>query len=307
MNQRNVFQREGDPYLYLLVMGEWYCYNPNEEPLGGGAMGTVYLGFKVKTGEKVAVKRVKDNFANNKMIRARALQEASLTFRHPNMVEMIGCCMVEPESGPIWILSKFVQGKDIDEYFKTVPDDNAKVGKLCSAICQVLTALEYIHSKGIIHRDIKPSNIMIEDDMNARLMDLGIARLNGGNKFSMAGFIGTPQYAAPEQIARDAQSSVPINAATDIYALGITFYELLTGYNPFDSSIEIETLTRQMRDPLPKHDKVPKRLMAVLWKATEKDQSQRYQSAGEFKQAIQVAVAQPPTFWERIKSIFSNK
>ena len=57
MNQRNVFQREGDPYLYLLVMGEWYCYNPNEEPLGGGAMGTVYLGFKVKTGEKVAVKR----------------------------------------------------------------------------------------------------------------------------------------------------------------------------------------------------------------------------------------------------------
>lgn len=306
MNPRTVFQREGDPYTYLFVMGEWYCYDPKAEPLGGGAMGTVYLGYKVNTGEKIAVKRVKDNFANNKMIRERARQEAALAFRHPHIVEMIGCCMIDPNTGPIWILSKFVQGQDIDKFVKQLPDDGTKVEIVCKAICQVLDALEYVHSKGIIHRDIKPSNIMVEDTLNVRLMDLGIARMNGGNRFSMAGFIGTPQYSAPEQIARDEKSTTPINAATDFYALGVTFYELLAGYNPFDSDSEMETLTRQMRDPLPKHDKVPKRLMSVLLKATEKEQYKRFQTADEFRQAIQSAIAKPPTLLDRIKRLFSS-
>ena len=83
-------------------------------------------------------------------------------------------------------------------------------------IYPVLDALDYVHSRGVVHRDIKPSNIMIENESNIRLMDLGIARMNGGNKFSAFGFIGTPQYSAPEQISRDKNSSVQINASTDI-------------------------------------------------------------------------------------------
>lgn len=78
-----------------------------------------------------------------------------------------------------------------------------KVEKICNVIYPVLDALDYVHSRGVVHRDIKPSNIMIENESNIRLMDLGIARMNGGNKFSAFGFIGTPQYSAPEQISRD--------------------------------------------------------------------------------------------------------
>jgi len=282
-------------------MGEWYCYNPMEPPLGSGAMGDVYRGYRCKNGTMIAVKRVKDFYANNKMIRERARLEASLAFRHPNLVEMIGCCEYAPDNGPIFILSNFVQGEDIDKYVKGFEDSPNRVEKICSAICSVLDALDYVHSRGVIHRDIKPSNIMIENGSNVRLMDLGISRMNGGNKFSSYGFIGTPQYSAPEQIKREEGNTAnPINATTDIYELGITFYELLTGENPMDSESEAETLARQISESLPPNPAIPKKLMHVIWKATEKEQAKRYQTALEFKNAINDALLPDPPLAERI-------
>lgn len=298
---QTVVQRKNDPYLYLYVMGEWYCYNPMEPPLGSGAMGDVYRGYRCKNGAMIAVKRVKDCYANNKMIRDRARQEASLAFRHPNLVEMIGYCEYAPNEGPIFILSHFVQGDNIDKYVKSFGDSPARVEKICNAICSVLDALDYVHSRGVIHRDIKPSNIMIENGSNVRLMDLGIARMNGGNKFSSFGFIGTPEYSAPEQMLREqGGTTVQINATTDIYELGITFYELLTGENPMACATEAETLTKQMKEPLPSNPKIPRKLMHVLWKATEKEQAKRYQTALDFKRAIQEALLPEPPLSERV-------
>ena len=300
---QTVVQREGDPYIYLYVMGEWYCYNPADKPLGSGAMGTVYMGYRIKTRSRVAIKRVKDAYANNKMIRDRAKQEASLAFRHPNLVEMIGYCEYSPSEGPIFILSNYVQGENIDKYvqtnFETQPD---RVEKICRLIYPVLDALDYVHSRGVVHRDIKPSNIMVENDTNVRLMDLGIARMNGGNNFSKYGFIGTPEYSAPEQILRSEDNSVQIDASTDIYALGITFYELLAGNNPMQSDVESETLKRQMKDPLPPSEKIPKRLMLVLLKATAKEQAKRYRTALDFKNAIVQAMMPTPTTQEKISA-----
>lgn len=305
--RKTVVQRPNDPYIYMYVMGEWYCYNPMEAPLGSGAMGDVYRGYRCKNGAMIAVKRVKDFYANNKMIRERARLEASLAFRHPNLVEMIGCCEYAPDNGPIFILSNFVQGEDIDKYVKGFADSPNRVEKICNAICSVLDALDYVHSRGVIHRDIKPSNIMIENGSNVRLMDLGISRMNGGNKFSSYGFIGTPQYSAPEQIKREEGNTAnPINATTDIYELGITFYELLAGDNPMDSDSEAETLARQISEALPSNPAIPKKLMNVIWKATEKEQSKRYQTALEFKNAINNALLPDPPLTERISRWMQN-
>ena len=298
---QTVYQRPDDPYIYLFVMGEWYCYNPKARPLGSGAMGDVYKGFRCKNGAPVAIKKVKEAFSNNRMIRERAKQEASLAFRHPNLVEMVGYCEYAPDHGPIFILSHFVQGENIDTYAKSFDNSPQRVEKLCSAICAVLDALDYVHSRGVIHRDVKPSNIMIENGSNVRLMDLGIARLNGGNKFSSFGFIGTPEYSAPEQILREQNgANVQINATTDIYELGITFYELLTGTNPMSCKSEAETLTKQMKEPLPASDKIPHKLMKVIWKATEKEQTKRFQTALEFKQAIQDSLLPDPSLKEQL-------
>lgn len=316
---QTVIQRKNDPFVYLFVMGEWYCYNPYEAPLGSGAMGDVYVGYRCNTNEQIAVKKVKDIYANNFTIRERAKQEASLAFRHPNLVEMIGYCEYAPNYGPIFILSNFVYGENVDVYVKGFSGSPSKVDKVCKVICMVLDALDYIHSRGVIHRDIKPSNIMVENGNNVRLMDLGIARMNGGNKFSSYGFIGTPEYAAPEQLTQ--QEPEPfleeleadgwltrnhINAATDIYALGITFYELLTGENPMSCNSDAETLTKQMKAILPTSPNIPKKLMRVIWKATEKDQTKRYQTALDFKKAVQEALLPDPSPVEELFNWISD-
>lgn len=281
-------QKEGDPRIYLQVMGQWYYYDPTSTPLGDGAMGTVYLGFSCNSNQRIAVKRVKDIYANNKMIRERARQEASLAFSHPNLVQMIGICEVDPNYGPIFILSGYVAGIPLDahvrEQLSGLPEAE-RIEKISNEICHVLDALQYLHSRGVVHRDVKPSNIMLENGSVVKLMDLGIARMSGGNKYSSYGFIGTPQYAAPEQILRDSVDT-EINAQTDIYALGVTYYELLTGKNPFKSDVEAEMLSRQIQMKLPYNKVIPRSLFNVILKATEKSPAKRYKSATEFKLAI---------------------
>ena len=285
---QQVVQKEGDPRIYLNVMGQWYYYDPNSTPLGDGAMGTVYLGFSCNSNQRIAVKRVKDVYANNKMIRERAKQEASLSFSHPNLVQMIGLCEVAPNYGPIFILSGYVAGITLDAHVKEqlnlLPQED-RIEKISNELCKVLDALQYLHSRGVVHRDVKPSNIMIENGSVVKLMDLGIARLNGGNKYSSYGFIGTPQYAAPEQILRDSDNT-EINAQTDIYALGVTYYELLTGKNPFKTDVEAEMLSRQIKMKLPYDKKIPRSIFNVILKATEKVPAKRYKSASELKFAI---------------------
>ena len=290
--EQQIFQKEGDPRIYLQVSGQWYYYDPNSAPLGNGAMGTVYLGFSCNSNKRIAVKRVKDIYANNKMIRERARQEASLSFSHPNLVQMIGLCEYAFNYGPIFILSEYIAGITLEAHVKEqlsgLPAEE-RMEKIANEICHVLDALQYLHLRGVVHRDVKPSNIMIENGSVIKLMDLGIARLNGGNKYSSFGFIGTPQYAAPEQILRDTQNT-EINAQTDVYAVGITLYELITGKNPFKTDIEAEILSRQMTMKLPYDKSMSKSLYRVILKATEKSQAKRYKSASELKLAIIEAI-----------------
>lgn len=281
--------------VYLQVRGQWFYYDPRSKPLGEGAMGIVFLGYNCNNNQRIAVKCVRTAYANNPLIRQRARQEASLSFSHPNIVQMLGMCEYQENSGPIFILSTYVPGITLEEHVKSQLcqlDRQDRVEKISYEICCVLDALQYLHSQGIVHRDIKPSNLMLENGSVVKLMDLGIARMNGGNKYSSYGFIGTPQYAAPEQILRETTNS-EINASTDIYSLGITFYELITGVNPMNSKIESETLSNQVTKKLPYDDAIPRRLYKVIQKATEKDSSKRYQSATDFKIAIQEAISKP--------------
>ena len=283
--------QKGDT-IYLNIGQRWFQYD-ERSLLGSGAMGTVYKGYDCNSGEPVAIKRVMDRYANNPEIRRRAHQEAELMFRHPNLVEMIGCCEIAPNRGPIFIVSNFVQGENIDKFINDHVRSLPNVEKrICELFLPVLDALSYIHQKGIIHMDIKPSNIMMEQGKNVRLMDLGIADVTDTMNTATSGMMGTPKYAAPEQFS-DPETRPQLTAATDIYEAGVTLYELITMYNPFGAETVLEAKELHQELILEKKTMMSDAVYQVIRKATAIFPSDRYQNAGQMKRALIDALSTP--------------
>lgn len=292
--QSNGNIRINGPEVFLLVGREWYHFDRSRPPLGAGAMGTVYLGRNCRDNhDLVAIKQVNPSYSRLQPIRERARLEASLAFRHRNLVEMIGCCEDGGLAGPMFIVSRLVQGVTLDRYveqtFRNRPD---RVRRIVQCIFPVLDALDYIHSKGIIHLDIKPGNIMVENGSNVRLMDLGIAFTHAQAGMTSSGLLGTPGYAAPEQYLKPGTVSLPFDATTDIYQLGVTLYELISGSKPYEEE----------PDRLKAIPGVSKALMRVLARALAKEQNDRYQTARQFEASLRDSLNHKPGLWERIFS-----
>lgn len=280
------------PEVFLRVGRDWFHYNRQAPPVGAGAMGTVYLGRHVQDYHYlVAIKQVNPAYSRIPAIRERARLEASLAFRHRNLVEMIGLCEVGDINGPMFIISRLVQGVTLEQHvqqaFARRPD---KVQRIVNCMFPVLEALDFIHDKGIIHLDIKPSNIMVENGCNVRLMDLGIAYTQAHPGMTASGLLGTPGYAAPEQYIKPGQPSPTFDASTDIYQLGATLYELIGGKKPYaDDDSVLERLPG-----------VSKALMQVIAKALHPEQESRYSSARIFATELRKALQHKPGFWERL-------
>ncbi|MFR9651730.1 MAG: serine/threonine-protein kinase [Rikenellaceae bacterium] len=277
-------------YITLVAdNNEEFCLYENDNfRIGGGAMGTVYKGWSVKNPEyKVAIKKIHCIHANNHNIRQRSKHESSLRINHPNIIKMLGYAEPTPNRGSIYIISELMRGVTVNEYISSIAPE-IRLQRLSEIMCSILDGLDMLHNQPlpIFHRDIKPSNIMVEYSGNARLMDLGIATSDGVSHGTLNGFAGTAAFTSPEQINSSRFGGV--SGRSDIYSLGVTFYTLLTGVNPFaeDVTSEIEILNRQISLTLPNHVNIPSALIKVLRKATAKVPQDRYQTAKEFKLAI---------------------
>jgi serine/threonine protein kinase len=156
---------------------------------------------------------------------------------------------------------------------------------------QVAQALDYAHQQGIIHRDLKPGNIMMDESGNAYLSDFGIARVLGSNLTGSA-IIGTPAYMSPEQA-----NGLPLDARSDIYALGVVLFELITGREPYQAETPMALLLKHINEPLPPiknyREDVPDAVEKVVGKATAKDPNQRFSSAGDMARSFQESLHTP--------------
>ena len=291
-----------------------YEIDTEEKPLGVGGMGQVFKGIRVdeKTGVRipVAIKFLFDDLPVNVIERAR--REASIQIHNENLVEMYGFIQIDEEIAPgkvherYHVVSELLHGVMLYDLLKGKVTDNE--GSLIPfaeelyrmyqnerrefavfIIKNVLSGIMALHDKGYVHRDIDPSNIMITSDRKVKIIDFGIAKqmstLNTQDQLlTTAGmFMEKAAYAAPELVLGDVSHQ---NETTDIYAIGIMFFQLVTGNLPFEGATH-EILEMQQHKKMPLQLIEDKALRKIIGKATEKEQSKRYQSAAEFRVAVE--------------------
>lgn len=284
-----------------------------ERLIGEGGMGNVYLGVHTHIGRKVAIKALNPVLAKNPEIRERFKNEASMLsqLHHPNIVQLYD--YVEAQEG-VFLIMEYAEGQPLDEYIEKVtgpiPEEKA-----IPMFSKILDGVAYAHRKNVVHRDIKPSNIIVNAEGKVKILDFGIAKIIGdtSHKLTKTGTkLGTVLYMSPEQVKGET-----LDYRTDIYSLGITLFEILTGRCPFEgSSTEYEVYKKIVEEPLPDartfYPAVSAHLSEVIYRATNKDLSARYQSCSDFKKDLipedpLAALAEAKTKKEEPKKPAKNK
>jgi serine/threonine protein kinase len=253
-------------------------------PLARGGMGEVYRARDNRLSREVALKMLPDAAAHDADSLARFDREtrAVAALNHPNIMAIhdTGSFRAIP-----WAVTELLQGESLAERLRSGPIAPEKAVDIAAQIADGLAAA---HLRGIIHRDIKPDNIFLTHEGRAKILDFGIARIEQPARTpGIAGarsahtssqfLVGTAGYMSPEQVR-----GKPIDARTDIFSLGATFYEMLTGRRAFARETPVETLGAVLRDDPTEHaevEKIPDALKPFVFRSLEKDPADRYQSA----------------------------
>lgn len=256
--------------------------------IGTGGMADVYKAKDHKLNRFVAVKVLKAEFRDDKAFisKFRAEAQAAAGLAHPNIVNIYD---VGEEKGMQFIVMELVEGITLKEYI-------AKKGRLAvreatSIAIQVSQGLEAAHNSGIVHRDVKPQNIIISTDGKVKVTDFGIARAASSNTISTT-VMGSVHYTSPEQ-ARGGYS----DSKSDIYSLGISLYEMLTGHVPFDGestvAIAIKHLQEEMKSPTVYVPDLPYSTVQIIYKCTQKSPDRRYANMAELIRDLKESLVHP--------------
>ena len=247
--------------------------------LATGGFGSVFLAEQVNLGRKVALKLLHAHILDQSDQVRRFIHEAQVAaaISHPGLVKLIDHGV---EDGVPWIAYEYVPGRTLADLLRSQgPFDPVEA---VDAVCQIARALEAAHEKGVLHRDIKPANVLKDEEGRYKLTDFGISKWTGsGTVQTMAGeILGTPEYVAPEYVLGDESTQ-----RTDLYALGVVLFELLTGRPPFTDPAVLRILDQHLKTPPPLPSllapAVPKELDKIVLKALQKDPRHRHQTAAE--------------------------
>ncbi len=250
--------------------------------LAEGGMAFVYRAHDLRLERDVAIKIVKDEFANSTNYLTDFLNEAKLAARvnHPNLVNVFD----QGVDGDFdYLVMELVEGKTLREILAKF--GMIEASRALDVVASVLAGLSALHRAGIIHRDVKPENIILANDGRIKLTDFGLARPSHLSQASGAPLLGTVAYIAPEALRGEI-----LDSRSDVYSVGVVLYELLTGKQPFTGadSKDVARAHLQQRVPSPSasNPRVPASVDAFVRQATERDASQRFESAGSMLAAL---------------------
>ena len=246
--------------------------------IGHGGMSEVYEALDIISRKIVAVKMIREEVMKNPVNFKRFENEATIaaSLRHINIVQVFNHGTIEDRP---YIINEYISGQTL----KDILDLNTKLSmqEAISVMLQLTSALQYAHAHGVIHRDVKPQNLFLMPDGLIKLGDFGIAESeNVVNEEETKDIIGSVQYMAPE--ISTGKSASP---QSDIYAAGVTFFELITGHVPFDGDNSVNIAVAHIREKFPSPKKFipfcPKEVERIINKATAKTLKQRYKTAKE--------------------------
>ncbi len=256
-----------------------------QELIGVGGMAMVYRAYDTIDDKTVAIKILKDEFLGNEDFIRRFKNEskAIAVLSHPNIVRVYDVSFGDRIQ---YIVMEYIDGITLKEYISHQQEIPWK--EAVHFTVQILQALQHAHEKGIVHRDVKPQNIMLLQDGTIKVTDFGIARFSNTETRTMTDkAIGSVHYIAPEQARGDIT-----DGKSDIYSVGVMLYEMLTGKLPFEADSAVSVAIMQLQsDPKPLrdiNDKIPEGLEQITLKAMRKDPKQRYPSAKEMLEAIEI-------------------
>ncbi len=241
--------------------------------IGEGGMANVYLGYDEILDRNVAIKILRGDLSNDEKFVRRFQREAlsASSLSHPNIVEMYD---VGEDNGLYYIIMEYVEGKTLKQLLKK--RGSLTLSEAIDIMLQLTDGMQHAHDAYIIHRDLKPQNIMIQDDGQIKITDFGIAMaLNSTQLTQTNSVMGSVHYLPPEQASGKGSTT-----KSDIYSMGIIFYELLTGKLPFKGDNAVEIALKHMRDPLPNiredNESIPQSIENIILKATAKNPKNRY-------------------------------
>jgi len=246
--------------------------------IGEGGMANVYLAYDTILDRRVAVKVLRGDLSNDEKFVRRFQREAlsASSLSHPNIVEMYD---VGEDNGIYYIIMEYIEGKTLKQLIKK--RGALTLSEAIDIMLQITDGISEAHNSYIIHRDLKPQNIMIKEDGTIKITDFGIAMaLNSTQLTQTNSVMGSVHYLPPEQASGKGST-----IRSDIYSMGILFYELLTGQLPFKGENAVEIALKQMRDEIPsvrkKNPSIPQSVENVIIKATAKNPKNRYSDSKE--------------------------
>lgn len=273
-----------------------------KEVLGEGGMAVVYLAFDLVTKHDVAIKMIKEDTMKNPVNLSRFEREAraAASLNHQNVVRVIN---LGTHEGRPFMVNELIKGQTLKDVLK----ERGKFTFLeaCDIMYQLCSAVLHAHQHGVIHRDIKPENVFITQDGTIKLGDFGIATFQDNNARVTKSevVVGSVHYLAPE-----ISQGSPATVQSDIYSLGITFFELITGKVPFDDHSPLSVALKHIKEKFPSAKKynprTPQIIDKIIQKACAKTPSDRYKDAFEMRKDIDRILREPALI--KKKSIFER-